>query len=214
MAIHKHFVPNRDATVVSKLRAPGTVLLGKLQMTEGAYADHYPSIPPPLSPWHPDHWVGASSSGSGVATAAGLCYGSLGSDTGGSIRVPSAANRVTGLKPTRDRVSRYGVYELAPTLDHIGPMTHSAADAAAMLGAIAGADPDDPTASQALVPNYLAEMPRGLHGVRVAVDQDWNTAGVHPEVARAVERALAVIVDLGAEIRTVRLPNAEAVITD
>lgn len=214
MTIHKHFVPDRDATVVSRLRAAGTVLLGKLQMTEGAYAEHHPSIPPPLNPWHPDHWVGASSSGSGVATAAGLCYGSLGSDTGGSIRFPSAANGITGLKPTWGRVSRHGAYELAATLDHIGPMTRSAADAAAMLGAIAGADPDDPTASQAPVPDYLAGMRRGLQGVRVAVDQDWNTTGVHPDAARAVEQAVAVIAGLGAEIRPVRFPNAEAVIAD
>ena len=114
------------------------MLLGKLKMTEGAYADHHATIPPPLNPWNAEHWVGASSSGSGVATAAGLCYGSLGSDTGGSIRFPSAANGVTGLKPTWGRVSRYGVFELAATLDHIGPMTRSAADCAAMLTAISG----------------------------------------------------------------------------
>ena len=138
--IHRDYRPTADATVVSRLATAGAVILGKLQLTEGAYADHHPDITPPVNPWSAAHWSGASSSGSGVATAAGLCYGSLGSDTGGSIRFPSAANGLTGLKPTWGRVSRYGVFELAATLDHIGPMTRSAADAAAMLGAIAGAD--------------------------------------------------------------------------
>ncbi len=140
MPLHRDFVPAFDATVVRRLREAGAVLLGKLQLTEGAFADHHPSIPPPVNPWHADHWSGASSSGSGVATAAGLCFGSLGSDTGGSIRFPSAANGTTGLKPTWGRVSRYGCFELAASLDHIGPMCRSATDAAIMLGAIAGLD--------------------------------------------------------------------------
>ena len=100
MTIHRRNKPAEDATVVRKLREAGSVLLGKLQLTEGAFADHHPNVKPPVNPWNKDHWSGASSSGSGVATAAGLCYGSLGSDTGGSIRFPSAANGVTGLKPT------------------------------------------------------------------------------------------------------------------
>jgi len=118
MAIHKDFRPTEDATVVRKLHAAGAIILGKLQLTEGAWAEHHPTIPAPVNPWNAAHWSGASSSGSGVATAAGLCYGSLGSDTGGSIRFPSAANGVTGLKPTWGRVSRYGVFELAATRDH------------------------------------------------------------------------------------------------
>jgi hypothetical protein len=117
MPLHRDFIPPADATVVKKLREAGAVLLGKLQLTEGAFADHHPEIAPPVNPWHRDHWSGASSSGSGVATAAGLCFGSLGSDTGGSIRFPSAANGVTGLKPTWGRVSRFGCFELAASLD-------------------------------------------------------------------------------------------------
>src|SRR5262249_6498497 len=105
MAIHRDHRPERDATVVARLHAAGAVLLGKLQMTEGAYGAHHPSIQPPVNPWSAAHWTGVSSSGSGVATAAGLCYGSLGSDTGGSIRFPSTMNGITGLKPTWGRVS-------------------------------------------------------------------------------------------------------------
>jgi len=133
MKIYRDNRPKEDATVVIKLKEAGAVILGKLQLTEGAYADHHPEVEPPRNPWDARLWSGASSSGSGVATAAGLCYGSLGSDTGGSIRFPSAANAVTGLKPTWGRVSRYGVFELAATLDHIGPMARSAVDCGAML---------------------------------------------------------------------------------
>ena len=127
MPMHRNFIPTFNGTVVSRLRDAGAITLGKLQMTEGAFADHHPSIKPPVNPWHADHWSGASSSGSGVATAAGLCYGSIGTDTGGSIRFPSAANGVTGIKPTWGRVSVNGAYELAASLDHIGPMCRSAA---------------------------------------------------------------------------------------
>src|SRR4249920_3675994 len=101
-------------------------------MTEGAFATHHPDMPTPVNPWHSDVWTGASSSGSGAATAAGLCYGSIGSDTGGSIRVPASANGLTGVKPTWGRVSRHGIFALSDSMDHIGPITRTAADAAAM----------------------------------------------------------------------------------
>ncbi len=121
MAIHRANVPARDATVVARLKAAGAVILGKLQMTEGAFGTHHPSIPPPINPWNAAYWSGASSSGSGVATAAGLCFASLGSDTGGSIRFPSTVSGLSGLKPTWGRVSRAGVFALAESLDHVGP---------------------------------------------------------------------------------------------
>ena len=214
MTLYQDFVPAEDGTVVRKLREAGAVILGKLKMTESAYADHHPSITPPLNPWNAAHWSGASSSGSGVATAAGLCYGSIGTDTGGSIRFPSAANGLTGIKPTWGRVSRYGAFELAATLDHIGPMARSAADAAALLGAIAGEDSLDPTASLRPVPDYLGGMHRGLRGLRIGVDPRWNSEGVDAPTSQALASAVKVIESLGGEFRELRFPDPGQMITD
>ncbi|MDI1339804.1 amidase [Polaromonas sp.] len=214
MTLYKDFVPAEDGTAVRKLREAGAVILGKLQLTESAYADHHPTVMPPVNPWNAAHWSGASSSGSGVATAAGLCYGSLGTDTGGSIRFPSAANGLTGIKPTWGRVSRYGAFELAATLDHIGPMARSAADAAALLGAIAGADAKDPTASLEPVPNYLAGMRRGLRGLRIGIDARWNSEGVDDPTAKALTSAMEVVKSLGGEFREVSFPDPAQMIAD
>jgi amidase len=180
------FPPTEDATV--RIRMPPVPSHWALQLTRAPYADHHPTIAPPVNPER-GVLVRCPSSGSGVATAAGLCYGSLGSDTGGSIRFPSAANGVTGLKPTWGRVSRHGVFELAATLDHIGPMARSAADCGALLGAIAGGDRNDPTALPDPVPNYLAGMTRGLRGLRIGVDRAWNTTGIDPDTITAVTAA-------------------------
>jgi amidase len=212
--IYRDYRPSEDATVVSRLKEAGAVILGKLQLTEGAYADHHPEIDPPRNPWDATLWSGASSSGSGVATAAGLCYGSLGSDTGGSIRFPSAANSVTGLKPTWGRVSRYGVFELAATLDHIGPMARSAVDCGAILGAIAGSDPNDPTAVLEPVPNYLANLSGSLRGMRIGVDPRWTSEGVDAAATRIFQDALRVAADLGAEILEIVVPDPTAMIDD
>ena len=214
MPIHANFIPDSDATVVRRLRDAGAVILGKLQLTEGAYAEHHPAIKPPVNPWNAAHWPGVSSSGSGVATAAGICYGSLGSDTGGSIRFPCAANGLTGIKPTWGRVSRYGVFELAATLDHIGPMARSAADAGALLGVIAGVDANDPTTSPLPVPNYLAGMTRGLRGVRIGVDARWNSNRVDEATRNVVSDAIRVVTELGGDIREVTFPDPEQVIAD
>ncbi|MFL6651797.1 MAG: amidase [Sulfurifustaceae bacterium] len=214
MPIYKDYVPERDATVVSRLKEAGAVILGKLQMTEGAFSAHHPSIEAPVNPWSAAHWSGVSSSGSGVATAAGLCYGSLGSDTLGSIRFPSTANGITGLKPTWGRVSRAGVFAFAETMDHIGPMARSAADAAAILGAIAGPDPDDPTAAQVAVPDYLAGLAGGVRGVRIGIDRNVITTGADADMARVAEEACAVLRDLGAEVRDVTLPSLDPMVFD
>lgn len=212
MTIHASHVPDFDATAVKRLKDAGAVLLGKLQNTEGAFVNHHPKITPPVNPWNAQYYAGASSSGSGVATAAGLCFGSLGSDTGGSIRFPSAANGITGLKPTWGRVSRYGVFPLAASLDHVGPMTRSAADAGAMLGAIAGLDVNDPTSLVAAVPDYLAGLGNRLREIRIGVDAAYNEAESDPDVIDSVRAARRVLEELGAAIKEVKVPNPDPVI--
>ncbi len=214
MAIHKDYRPEQDATVVARLREAGAVLLGKLQMTEGAFGQHHPSIDPPVNPWSAAHWTGASSSGSGIATAAGLCYGSLGTDTLGSIRFPSTMNGVTGLKPSWGRVSRAGVFALAPSMDHVGPITRSAVDAAAMLGAIAGADPRDPTAVQESVPDYLAGIGGGVRGLRIGIDRGSIAAGADADMIAATEEAAAVLAHLGGSLCEISFPAPDAVVRD
>jgi len=214
MPLNKGHKPSEDATTVRRLRDAGAVILGKLQQTEGAFADHHPEVPAPVNPWGRQLWPGVSSSGSGVATAAGLCFGSLGTDTGGSIRFPSAANGITGLKPTWGRVSRHGAFELAASLDHIGPMTRSTADAAAILGAIAGADPLDPTAVPLAVPDYLALMTRGLRGLRVGVDRAWTVDQVDAATKAMLLDAIRTVEALGATVVEITFPDARQAIDD
>ena len=213
-AVYRDFRAASDATVVTRLKAAGAVLLGSLQLTEGAYATHLPPIVPPQNPWHADYWSGASSSGSGVAVAAGLCFGSLGTETGGSIHLPSAVNGVTGLKPSWGRVSRHGVFELAATLDHVGPLARSAADAAALLAAIAGADNDDPTAARTAVPDYLAGLNESLAGVRIGLDEDFAFGGVDAVTVAAMRAAIATLVALGARIVPLRFPDVTQMVAD
>ena len=214
MTIHKNFVPTFDGTVVARLHDAGAITLGKLQMTEGAFADHHPDITVPVNPWHADLWPGASSSGSGVATAAGLCFGSIGTDTGGSIRYPAAANGVTGLKPTWGRVSVNGAYELAASLDHIGPICRSAADCGAMLGLMAGADPRDPNARLDIVPDYLAGNTRDLRDLRIGIDAGYNGTGVDAAMRATVDQAADVLRALGADLRHVGFPDPIDAIRD
>lgn len=201
------FVPEFDATVVSKLEAAGAVLLGKLNLTEGAMAGYHRDFDIPVNPWGEELWAGMSSSGPGVATAAGLCFASLGTDTGGSIRFPAMANGIVGLKPTYGRVSRYGVLPLAESLDHVGPMTRSVRDAAIILEAIAGFDPNDPTSLKDPVPNMLEELGQGIKGVRIGFDRVFALDGVEPGLAAAIETAVESLERLGAEIVDVKVPD-------
>jgi amidase len=214
MAIRRDTKPDYDATVVVKLRDSGAVFLGKLHHTEGAFAEHHPKLAVPINPWNPKLWCGASSSGSGVATAAGLCFASLGTDTGGSIRFPCDANGVSGLKPTYGRVSRYGVFDNSPTLDHVGPMARSVADLAAMLGVIAGRDENDPTTEFQDVPDYMTAMKHGARGLRIGVDRAYNSIGVDPAIVSRVDAAVAVMREQGAEIMEVSVPNPDQTIKD
>ncbi|SEQ20737.1 amidase [Faunimonas pinastri] len=213
MHIHRDFVPPFNATVVDRLERAGAIILGKLTMTEGAFGGHHPQMKTPLNPWHPEYWTGASSSGSGAATAAGLCYASLGSDTGGSIRLPSTACGLTGVKPTFGRVSRHGVFPLAESLDHIGPMTRTAADAAVILGVIAGEDPGDPTSLAAPVPDYLGGLNAPIRGIRVGIDEEYVFGGVDPAVQRVVRDAMDALSSLGVRFVPVRFPEHEAVVS-
>ncbi|HEV7717940.1 MAG TPA: amidase [Arsenicitalea sp.] len=209
MTIHEDFKPDHDATVVTRLEQAGAVLLGKLHMTEGATMEHHPELPQPVNPWNKDVWTGVSSSGSGIAPAAGLCYGSIGSDTGGSIRFPSACNGVTGVKPTWGRVSRFGIFDLAATFDHLGPMTRSAADSAIMLKALAGHDPKDPTSLSTPVPDYYDALDGadGARGVIVGLDWDYIGGGATALTVAMMEDVVAVLGDLRAVLRPVQFPD-------
>lgn len=209
MTIYEDFKPDYDATVVTRLEQAGAVLLGKLHMTEGATMEHHPDMPEPVNPWRSDLWTGVSSSGSGIAPATGMAFGSIGSDTGGSIRFPAACNGLTGVKPTWGRVSRYGIFDLAATFDHLGPMTRSAADSAIMLKVLAGHDPKDPTSLPTPVPDYYAELdgPDGARGVRIGLDWDFVGEGAEPMTLGLIKDAVAVLEDLGAITRPVRFPD-------
>lgn len=213
-AIHKNFVPTHDATVVRKLKDAGAVLIGKTQLTEGAYSDYHPSIPPVRNPWNTDYWTGISSSGSAVAVAVGLCFGSIASDTGGSIRWPSAANGVTGLKPTWGRVSRYGTFDLAPSLDHIGPIARSVTDVAAILNVIAGHDSHDPTTSLHPVGDYIADTIVDVRDKRIGIDRRWNSEDVDPEIQTALTEACTVFSNLGVEVVELSFPDVRQIVAD
>ena len=210
-------VPSEDATVVARLARAGAILLGKLNMHEFAYGPeglnaHYGDA---RNPWSADtHRItGGSSSGSGAAVAAGLAPGSLGSDTGGSIRIPASLCGITGLKPTYGRVSRAGVLPLAWSMDHVGPMTRSARDCALMLSVIAGYDPADPTTSVLPVPDYGAALTGDVKGLRVGLLRAHFTDAAAADVRAAVEASAKQLEQAGAVVDEVNLTQVMHVAT-
>ncbi len=214
LGLLRDFVPDYDATVVSRLEEAGAVLLGKLNLTEGAMAGYHPDFDIPINPWDESYWPGASSSGPGVAVAAGLCFAALGTDTGGSIRVPSMANGIVGLKPTYGRVSRYGVLTLGETLDHVGPMARSTVDAAIVLETIAGYDKHDATSLREVAPKILPELSSGMKGMRIGFDRTYSSVGTDAGLVAAIDEALSVLQDLGADIVDIKVPGDAASLAD
>ncbi len=204
-------VAGSDCEVVRRLKAAGAVIFGKNHLHEFAYGvtSNNPHYGPARNPWDPDRVPGGSSGGSGVAVAAGIGYGSMGSDTGGSIRIPASLCGVSGLKPTYGRVSRSGVFPLAWSLDHCGPLARSVADLAIILEAIAGFDPADPGSANVPGENYRTALTGDIRGVRVGVGANFFFDEVSAGVEKAVRAAVETLAGLGAEIREVALPFIE-----
>lgn len=209
--ILRDFIPTEDATVARKLGRAGAVLLGKTNLNEFAYGitggnAHYG---PAYNPWALDRISGGSSAGSAVSIAAGLCAASIGTDTGGSIRVPSSFCSTVGLKPTFGRVSIFGTMPLSPSFDHVGPIVRSVADAAILLGAIAGRDPLDPTSSPKPVENFHAALKKPIRKFRLGRPREHYWEKLDPEVRRAAEAAVRDMEKRGAVVKEVSLPHVK-----
>jgi aspartyl-tRNA(Asn)/glutamyl-tRNA(Gln) amidotransferase subunit A len=207
--IRRDFVATTTSTALQRLKDAGQIRLGSLQMVEFAYGPtghnvHYGAV---HNPWNVDHITGGSSSGSGSAVAARLTFAALGSDTGGSIRMPAHFCGVTGLKTTVGRVSRAGAMPLSQSLDTVGPLAQSAEDCALLLELMAGADPEDPTTSTLPVPNYMAATKGSIKGLKIGVPSTFYVDDLDPEVARVLDETIAVFKKEGAEIVQVELPD-------
>ncbi|HTS26263.1 MAG TPA: amidase [Bryobacteraceae bacterium] len=207
--LYEDFVPHHDAAVVEKLEAAGAVMVGKLNMHELAYGitsanPHFGAV---RNPWKLAHSPGGSSGGSGAAVAAGLVFAAMGSDTGGSIRIPASFCGTVGLKPTYGRVSRYGVLPLGYTLDHMGPLTRSVRDAAILLNAIAGHDPRDHTSSRRPVIDYVPDENCSIRGLRIGFPENFYFERLDGDVDSAVGGAAARAGALGAVVKALRVPD-------
>ncbi len=210
--VYENFVPKIDSTVVDKLLTAGAVLLGKLNMHELAYGitsanPHFGAV---RNPWNQQHSPGGSSGGSGVAVATQMVFMAMGSDTGGSIRIPASFCGTVGLKPTYGRVSRFGVLPLGFSLDHVGPLTRSVRDAALALNAIAGHDPRDPASSRRPVVDYVPDEDCSIRGVRIGFADSFFFERLDADVESAVRGAIARAESLGAAVKPVRLPDMTA----
>jgi len=205
------YVPQYDATVVERLHAAGAVILGKANLDEFAMGSstEFSAFYPTANPWDPSLVPGGSSGGAAAAVAAGEATVALGSDTGGSIRLPASFCGVVGLKPTYGRVSRYGLVAFGSSLDQIGPLTRDVTDAAIVLSAIAGHDPRDSTSLDWPVPDYRRSLVSEVTGLRVGVPNEYFVDGMDPLVAEAIRRAIAKIADLGANVDEASLPNTK-----
>ena len=202
-------VPDHSATVARKLEDAGSVLIGKTNTHEFAYGPtgDRSFFGPTRNPHDTGKITGGSSGGSGAAVAAGLCYGALGSDTGGSIRIPAALCGVVGMKPTFGRVSKMGVFPLAWSLDHVGPITGTVEDNALMLNALAGHDPEDLYSMDQAAENFTRDLERGVQGATIGLPASFYFEHLDKEVAERVNEAVEAFASLGAEIREVEIPN-------
>ena len=209
--ILRNYRASYDATVVEKLKAAGAIPFGKTNMDEFAMGSstENSSVTPTRNPWDLARVPGGSSGGSAAAVAADAAFAALGTDTGGSVRQPAALTGVVGLKPSYGRVSRFGLVAFASSLDQAGPLTKTVRDAALLLKAIAGGDPQDSTSLNAPVPDYAAKLETELHGVRLGLPKEYMIDGIDPQVRAAVEKAVAHFQSLGAEIVEVSLPHTE-----
>lgn len=210
--VYRNLIPDHDAFVVARLEAAGAVMLGKLNMHELAYGitsanPHFGAV---RNPWNPKHSPGGSSGGSGAAVAAGIVYAALGTDTGGSIRIPASFCGTVGLKPTYGRVSRHGVLPLSWSLDHVGPLTRSVRDAALLLNAIAGHDCGDATSSRHPVVDFVPEEGCSIHGLRVGFPESFFFDRLDPGVELCVRGAIARAESLGAQVKPVKVPDMAA----
>jgi aspartyl-tRNA(Asn)/glutamyl-tRNA(Gln) amidotransferase subunit A len=210
-AVYLDRVPEEDAEVVRRLRSAGAVLLGKLNLHEFAYGgtSHVSHFGPPRNPCNPEHIAGGSSGGSSAAVATGMCYGALGTDTGGSIRQPSALCGIVGLKATHGRVSIRGIVPLSWSLDHVGPMTRTVEDAAIMLDVLAGYDPADPVSIDRPVDDYAAAVRSEVAQLRIGVPRQLFYDGLHPEVEAIVNGALEQLSGVVASVEEVSLPISD-----
>jgi aspartyl-tRNA(Asn)/glutamyl-tRNA(Gln) amidotransferase subunit A len=207
-ALFKERVPTQDAEIVRRLKAAGAVLLGKLNMHEFAFGGSsvISVFGPVRNPWSVEYSPGGSSGGSAAAVAAGLCYGAIGSDTGGSIREPAGYCGIVGLKPTYGRVSTRGVIPLSWSLDHIGPLTRTVRDAALMLQTLAGYDAEDVTSANLPVPDYAAPLEKKT-SFRLGIPRAYFYEQLHPEIEAAMTAALAVLGKLAAGQRDLEIPT-------
>jgi aspartyl-tRNA(Asn)/glutamyl-tRNA(Gln) amidotransferase subunit A len=207
--IRKDWVATSTSTALQRLKAAGTVRLGTLQMAEFAYGPtgHNAHFGPVCNPWNTAHVTGGSSSGSGAAVAARLTFAALGSDTGGSIRMPAHFCGVTGLKTTVGRISRAGAMPLSQSLDTVGPLARTAEDCALLLGLMAGADPEDPTAIGGDVPDYAAAIKQSVAGLSIGVPDTFYVDDLDPAVARALDDSIKTLSAEGASVRRIKLPE-------